>query len=52
VVEKSLREQGWEVLIIWECETHHANTKNLADRLHAFLANGPIASTSMQKRAL
>ncbi len=30
---KILKEQGWRVLIVWECELHPARRKNLEDRL-------------------
>ena len=33
-----LLELGWEVLVIWECETAPGRGKDLQHRLEAFLA--------------
>ncbi|TIN68698.1 MAG: very short patch repair endonuclease, partial [Mesorhizobium sp.] len=37
--ETALQEAGWEVLVVWECETQHLPA--LQQRLDAFLRAGP-----------
>lgn len=37
--EKALRRQGWEVLIIWQCEV--SNVNSISDRLRMFLRETP-----------
>lgn len=44
IATKALREQGWQVLVIWECETRDAEA--LRGRLAAFLKNDMARSTS------
>ncbi len=36
VNQTALREMGWEILVIWECETKNESDR-LADRIRAFL---------------
>lgn len=36
--ETALRQLGWQLLVVWECETSPARRDELAKRLHAFLA--------------
>ncbi|WP_366940830.1 very short patch repair endonuclease [uncultured Amaricoccus sp.] len=36
-VEAALRADGWEVLVIWECETTPTRRRALAERLDGFL---------------
>ena len=42
-VEAALRAAGWEVLVIWECETTPTRRASLRERLDAFLG-GPRPS--------
>lgn len=44
IATKALREQGWQVLVIWECETRDAEA--LRGRLADFLKNDMARSTS------
>jgi DNA mismatch endonuclease (patch repair protein) len=50
---KTLRREGWRVLVIWECQIRD---KNLARRINAFLAlqetNDPKASSRARKSRL
>lgn len=36
-VQRQLRKQGWDVLIVWECETAANNLNTLSRRLQRFL---------------
>ncbi|MBX3570316.1 MAG: DNA mismatch endonuclease Vsr [Rhizobiaceae bacterium] len=40
VNEAALRELGWELLVVWECETAPARREELAKRLRDFLETG------------
>ena len=42
--EEELRSMGWDVLVIWQCET--ADLGDLAGRLHGFLADRPVSRAS------
>ncbi|UED33752.1 DNA mismatch endonuclease Vsr [Rhizobium ruizarguesonis] len=39
--EAALREGGWDVLVIWECQTKLRDREDLAGRLRAFLSAEP-----------
>ncbi len=45
-VKAALRAAGWEVLVIWECETTPSRRADLTARLDAFLAGPPRPSAS------
>ncbi|MCK5745258.1 MAG: DNA mismatch endonuclease Vsr [Oricola sp.] len=36
--ERALREMGWDVLVVWECETTPSRRAELRERISAFLA--------------
>ncbi len=38
--EAALRDLGWELLIVWECETRPARREELAELLCKFLQHG------------
>jgi len=40
-VQARLRNMGWDVLIVWECETH-GDLSELARKLKAFLEGGDV----------
>ena len=42
--EEELRSMGWDVLVIWQCET--ADLGDLAGRLHGFLVDRPVSRAS------
>ena len=42
--EEELRSMGWDVLVIWQCET--ADLGDLAGRLHGFLGDRPVSRAS------
>lgn len=38
--EKMLQEMGWDVMVIWECETRKASRDTLCEKITSFLDNG------------
>jgi DNA mismatch endonuclease (patch repair protein) len=44
-----LREAGWDVLVVWECET--ADLKMLAERIRDFWTNENLATSAYCPRA-
>ena len=46
--EEELRSMGWDVLVIWQCET--ADLGALAGRLHGFLGDRPVGRAASAGR--
>ena len=46
--EEELRSMGWDVLVIWQCET--ADLGALAGRLHGFLGDRRVGRTASAGR--
>lgn len=38
--KKMLQEMGWDVMVIWECETRKASRDTLCEKITSFLDNG------------
>ena len=49
VNEEALRLAGWEVLVVWECQTRARRAPELEARLGAFLDDGPGRTCTAQR---